>query len=224
MASEAKGQVGGLDMNNESRKKLADESRHWQCSGCGTKSNKEIIADLQIEWDAANPNGAGESSLTKIPEELRLAYKDDMERGPPTPGVHLNSTTEISSVPSSPLVPPRVPSFPPRAGPVANILARSKPPPSPLRATASASGVTRQFRATQEPGTSGLHPSSTPALRSALATAPPMIATSPPATSRLKNPRTPMQESMVGVPQWLDIMIVVIGILLALFAVGKVFG
>ena len=223
MASEAKGQVGGLDMNNESRKKLADESRHWQCSGCGTKSNKEIIADLQIEWNTANPDGAGESSATKIPEELRLAYKDDMERGPPTPGVALNSTTDVPSIPSSPSV-SRVPSLPPRAGPVATILARSKPPPSPLRATASASGVSRQLRATQEPGTSGLQPTSTPALRSALATAPPMTAMSPPATYRVKSPRTPMQESMVGVPQWLDIMIFVIGILLALFAVGKVFG
>ena len=95
MASEAKGQIGGLDMNESSRKSLAKESRSWKCTGCGDKSNEEIIAECEGEWrqkgaEQGQQGGTGhvlgmEKPEIAIPEELRLAYKDDLERGPPTP-------------------------------------------------------------------------------------------------------------------------------------------
>ncbi|MCJ1311205.1 hypothetical protein MMC25_004876 [Agyrium rufum] len=74
MAGEAKGQVGGLDMQEDARRRLAKESRMWKCAGCGGKSNEEILKEVE---------GACEGSAEKrkeeiIPEQLRLGYREDL--------------------------------------------------------------------------------------------------------------------------------------------------
>ncbi|MCJ1412473.1 hypothetical protein MMC19_006567 [Ptychographa xylographoides] len=190
MTGEAKGQVGGLDMSEAGRQRLARESRKWRCAGgCGGRTNEEVLAECQAECEAAESAGK-ERKEEVLPEELRLAYRDDMERGPPTPITAPGPSDTPSSgssdsgsgsgsanaVPKSPLV----------AGPVANLLARSKPPPSPLRGTAPSSPS--PLAASSSPSSSqSTHPSSL---------APPANPPPPTATSNLR----PSSSSMSGLP------------------------
>jgi hypothetical protein len=157
MAGAANGQVGGLDMSQKAREKLAAESRSWRCAGgcSGGKTNEEILRECEDESKRLDNGGEGAVPAdAKIPEELRLAYKDDLERSPPTPtGVKPGpsgpsfeppATQPARTAPETwPRIPERAtPTNVPaalRAGPVANLLARAKPPPSPLRDKASAS-------------------------------------------------------------------------------------
>ena len=202
MASEAKGQIGGLDMNEEARERLASESRVWKCGGCGGKSNEEVILECEARWREQHVGGevdlASRSSDIQIPEELRLAYKDDMERGPPTPNTKLTAGSSNSKDDNESSQAPA------RAGAVASILARPKPPPSPLRMTATARGPGRGMDTSRVPtATSNLRyggnsspASSTTATSAVLRTAalpierPPEIAT-----------------SQAAVPKWLDLAI-----------------
>ncbi|KAK8209572.1 ubiquitin-conjugating enzyme/RWD-like protein [Phyllosticta capitalensis] len=74
MDTDAKGQVGGIDSTESARKKLASESVGWRCGVCG-KSNDEIMKGREI---VEEENRKAE----EVPEELRLAYKDELgEKG-----------------------------------------------------------------------------------------------------------------------------------------------
>ena len=99
MAGEAKGQVGGLDMQEGARKRLAGESRGWRCQGCGGKSNEEILREVEEEARVS-----GETKREDIvPEELRLAYREDLgEKSDPSPdasstAIPLSTDTAVSS-------------------------------------------------------------------------------------------------------------------------------
>lgn len=88
MTEEGKGQVGGLEASESVRKQLAERSRSWKCLGCetGGKTNQEIMKEW---WDCCRERGVqvgddGEvvegtdSATEKIPEELRLGYRDEL--------------------------------------------------------------------------------------------------------------------------------------------------
>ena len=159
MSSEAKGQVGGLDMNEEARKSLAKESREFTCAGCGGRRNEEIMADCEALWREQQTDGSADRQpQVEIPEELRLAYKDDMDRGPPTPNIAM--TQPLSSIAGRSRTLAQLETSP-RAGPVVNLLARSKPPPSPLRTSATASGSSASLDLDQIPATSSLRRTTT---------------------------------------------------------------
>ena len=73
METDAKGQLGGLECNDTVRRRMAKESRAWKCSGCG-KSNEEILkecAEAAKESDSASRD-------EKVPEELKMGWKDEM--------------------------------------------------------------------------------------------------------------------------------------------------
>ncbi|KAI1178491.1 ubiquitin-conjugating enzyme/RWD-like protein [Nemania sp. FL0916] len=77
METGASGQIGGLDTSDAVRARLAASSRTWRCGVC-TQSNEEILAECE-----ARGREAGESSETKeveVPAELRMAFRDDMEK------------------------------------------------------------------------------------------------------------------------------------------------
>ena len=82
MDQEAKGQVGGLDTTDDFRRRLAAESRSWRCAGCGGKTNEEVMKDVEADVagyaqrEGSNASMAGKEE--KIPQELRLAYKDEL--------------------------------------------------------------------------------------------------------------------------------------------------
>ena len=73
MDTHAKGQLGGMDASEEVRRKLAGQSRNWKCGACG-RTNEAIMLERDEEVKAAG----GESRKEVVPEELRLAYKEDL--------------------------------------------------------------------------------------------------------------------------------------------------
>ncbi|KAF2838336.1 UBC-like protein [Patellaria atrata CBS 101060] len=76
MDTDAKGQVGGLECSEPARKKMASDSASFKCGTC-RKTNKEIMAERA---EAAKEMGSkGKEGV--VPEELRLAYRDELNKG-----------------------------------------------------------------------------------------------------------------------------------------------
>ena len=75
MEGDAKGQVGGLEMPETERRRLAEESRTWRCPGCGGRTNEAI---LQEEGGEASE---GNQTAAVIPEELKFGFKDEIAKG-----------------------------------------------------------------------------------------------------------------------------------------------
>lgn len=73
MEGGAKGQVGGMEMAETERRRLAQESKTWKCNGCGGQTNDEI---LNIKHEQRDANGG--SAI--IPDELKFGYKDEMQK------------------------------------------------------------------------------------------------------------------------------------------------
>ena len=71
MEGGAKGQVGGMEMGEAERRRLAEESRSWKCVGCGGRTNNEILKSQQDE--GATSSGAG-----IVPDGLKFGYKDEI--------------------------------------------------------------------------------------------------------------------------------------------------
>ena len=76
MEGGAKGQVGGMEMGEAERKRLAEESRGWRCQGCGGRSNEEVLQEQEGE---AQKEGKGESK-EEVPEELKFGFRDEMQK------------------------------------------------------------------------------------------------------------------------------------------------
>ncbi|EUC51008.1 hypothetical protein COCMIDRAFT_21410 [Bipolaris oryzae ATCC 44560] len=79
MDTDAKGQLGGIECSKEARQRMAKESGAWKCAGCA-KSNAEIIeerAALAKEIEEKE----GKRKEEEVPEELRLAYRDELGKG-----------------------------------------------------------------------------------------------------------------------------------------------
>jgi ubiquitin-conjugating enzyme E2 J1 len=75
MDVEARGQVGGLDADVETRKQLAARSGAFVCSNCG-KSNNTIMEEQEKALAELGDDAKKEEE--KVPEELRLAYREDL--------------------------------------------------------------------------------------------------------------------------------------------------
>lgn len=77
MDTDAKGQVGGLDSESSVKERLARESTSWKCPTC-CKTNAEIMAEKDRDVGAL---GKMESKAQEeVPEELKLAYREDLAR------------------------------------------------------------------------------------------------------------------------------------------------
>lgn len=80
MDTNASGQLGGLESTENARKKMAAESLAWKCPGCD-RTNGEIMKERQ---DAASQQkDSGKSKDEEIPEELKLAYREDLKQQQP---------------------------------------------------------------------------------------------------------------------------------------------
>ena len=75
MEGGAKGQVGGMEMGEAERRRLAEESRGWKCNGCGGRSNEEI---LKAQEENSGDNAG--NSKADIPMELMFGFKDEMQK------------------------------------------------------------------------------------------------------------------------------------------------
>lgn len=75
MDTDAKGQLGGLECGKEQRERMAKEGNTWKCSVCG-KNNGEILKEREGMCEEAG--GEEKRKEEEIPEELRLAYREDL--------------------------------------------------------------------------------------------------------------------------------------------------
>lgn len=77
METDAKGQLGGIDCTTEARNRMAEQSRSWRCGVCGI-SNEKILKESQ---DAAKEAGHVDRADEEIvPEQLRLTYREDLNK------------------------------------------------------------------------------------------------------------------------------------------------
>ncbi|EGS17295.1 ubiquitin conjugating enzyme-like protein [Thermochaetoides thermophila DSM 1495] len=82
METDAKGQLGGLEAGEEVRRRLAKESRTWRCGVCGGgKTNGEILEEWEEKVRELEKEGKGAVKEEKVPEELRLAWRDELVGG-----------------------------------------------------------------------------------------------------------------------------------------------
>ena len=72
MEGSAKGQVGGMEMGEVERRRLAADSKGWRCIACGGMSNDDILKAQQEE-------GTTSTVTQAIPDELKFGYKDEMK-------------------------------------------------------------------------------------------------------------------------------------------------
>ncbi len=76
MDTDAKGQLGGIECSKDARERMARDSRKWTCAGCG-KSNAEIMKEREEAVQAIEEK-EGKRKEEEVPEELRLAYRDQL--------------------------------------------------------------------------------------------------------------------------------------------------
>jgi ubiquitin-conjugating enzyme E2 J1 len=78
MDTDAKGQLGGIECSRDARERMAKDSGAWKCAGCA-KSNAEIMQERE-ELVKENEEKDGKRKDEQVPEELRLAYRDELSK------------------------------------------------------------------------------------------------------------------------------------------------
>ncbi|KAH7132202.1 ubiquitin-conjugating enzyme/RWD-like protein [Dendryphion nanum] len=91
MDTDAKGQLGGIECGAAARKKMAGESGAYKCPIC-SKTNKEIIQEREVAARLLEAK-EGKRKEEAVPEELRLAYRDELSKG----GSSQDSSSESKS-------------------------------------------------------------------------------------------------------------------------------
>ncbi|KAK4546434.1 hypothetical protein LTR36_002111 [Oleoguttula mirabilis] len=74
MDTSGHGQLGGMEASEEVRKRMAGQSTSWKCPAC-SKPNGEIMNEQE---EAVKEQGGDAKKEEVVPEELRLAYRDDL--------------------------------------------------------------------------------------------------------------------------------------------------
>ncbi|KAH7091974.1 ubiquitin-conjugating enzyme/RWD-like protein [Paraphoma chrysanthemicola] len=111
MDTDAKGQLGGIECSKEARERMAKESPAWRCPACA-RTNGDIMKEreeLVREVEATE----GKRQEESIPEELRLAYRDELgkeharddEAGEDKPKAEASSLRSATSTIPSALLP-----------------------------------------------------------------------------------------------------------------------
>ncbi|EMC98518.1 hypothetical protein BAUCODRAFT_32569 [Baudoinia panamericana UAMH 10762] len=78
MDTSASGQLGGMEASEEVRKRMAGQSAGWKCPACA-KTNAEIMREQE---ETVREQGAEAEMEETVPEELRLAYREDLAQKP----------------------------------------------------------------------------------------------------------------------------------------------
>lgn len=76
MDTDAKGQLGGIECSRDARERMAKDSGRWTCAGC-SKSNQEIMKEREEAVKDVEET-EGKRKEEEVPEELRLAYRDEL--------------------------------------------------------------------------------------------------------------------------------------------------
>jgi ubiquitin-conjugating enzyme E2 J1 len=104
MDTDAKGQLGGMDASEEVRRRFAAQSKTSKCATCG-RTNDEIMR----EQDEVVKEHGGEGKAETVPDELRLAYREDLGKANGKPDGPDASAAEKATTTSSPPAPADTP-------------------------------------------------------------------------------------------------------------------
>ena len=137
MDTDARGQVGGVDSTREARVRMARESGGWRCGACG-KSNEIIMREREEAVRGLEGEGAKKEEV--VPEELRLAYREELGGGAAGEGLgnsatrdtdsaHPDAAAQAASAPTDSRPPVPASSNTPLPAPTRTI---TLPPPRPL--------------------------------------------------------------------------------------------
>ncbi|KAF2126966.1 UBC-like protein [Dothidotthia symphoricarpi CBS 119687] len=111
MDTDAKGQLGGIECTKDARERMAKDSAVWQCAACG-KNNADIIKDTD-DLVKEIEEREGKRKEEEVPEELRLAYRDQLRKTEDEGGPWMEKGKVVESSPSSssfqPMPAPTVP-------------------------------------------------------------------------------------------------------------------
>lgn len=140
MEGDAKGQVGGMEMPEKERRRLAGESKAWRCQGCGGRSNEDILREEGGEA------GEGKENEHVVPEELKFGFRDEMAaaesrdavedkgiQAVSTPAPDPSPASASTASPQPPVSSPSEAMHPTRTVPIAS--ASHAPPPLPTAST-----------------------------------------------------------------------------------------
>jgi ubiquitin-conjugating enzyme E2 J1 len=157
MDTDAKGQLGGIECSKDAREKMAKESHVWKCPACA-KSNADIMIEREVLVQDIE-NKQGKRKEEEIPEELRLAYRDELGNKSEQSGdasrensKTLDASPEDTTTAPASIPPPATPatksvtwSSPSSSSSSSSSLpssaSSSTPPPRPTRATQAARPV-----------------------------------------------------------------------------------
>jgi ubiquitin-conjugating enzyme E2 J1 len=139
MDTDAKGQLGGIECSRDARERMAKDSGAWKCPSCG-KSNAEIMQERE-EMVKEIDDKEGKRKEDHVPEELRLAYRDELgkkEEGEEEPKVDKGKGRAVDDASATSPVPPvtvspainSTPSAPVAPAPVVRPT-RTRPAPPP---------------------------------------------------------------------------------------------
>jgi ubiquitin-conjugating enzyme E2 J1 len=76
METDAKGQLGGLDVSAKEREKIATGTTGWRCGVCA-RTNGDILKESE-EAAAEKAKEGGKVEEVEIPSELKMGWKDEM--------------------------------------------------------------------------------------------------------------------------------------------------
>ncbi|KAF2844913.1 UBC-like protein [Plenodomus tracheiphilus IPT5] len=132
MDTDAKGQLGGIECGRDARERMAKDSGAWTCGGCG-RSNIDIMKE-RAALVAEIEEKEGTRKEDEVPEELRLAYRDELAKGDEDASrADKGKGTAIESLPET--APFTAPSTAAAAGPLPGSISAipAVSPPRPTR-------------------------------------------------------------------------------------------
>lgn len=215
MDTDAKGQLGGLDTDDATRRRLARDSNAWRCpTGCsGTATNADILRQREEEAEAAGRGrGVTLRDDDKVPEGLRLAYREDLAAGQRKRGEERGAAAQETAEKDAAPAASQAPSPPP-------------PPPPPLQPATAVKMVRQDARANaQQQAVAIATPGSpAPALRQQQQRR--QAARQTQQQGQLRQPGmgvTAARVSADGAPAWVDQAIYAVIFLLAVLLLRKV--
>ncbi|CAG8952786.1 hypothetical protein HYFRA_00009031 [Hymenoscyphus fraxineus] len=76
METDAKGQLGGLEVPEKERRGISEGTGAWKCGGCG-RTNGEILRECEEAARELEEKGQKKGEV-EVPKELKMGFKDEM--------------------------------------------------------------------------------------------------------------------------------------------------
>lgn len=118
MESDAGGQVGGMSAAENVKLRLAAESTHWKCSGCGGKTNEDVLREQEdLCGKDEEADKARKEKEEKLAKDISFTPKDKSDTTNITPAEQPTPITPTSASVSTQSQPIQAPQPPARVVP-----------------------------------------------------------------------------------------------------------